>query len=195
MEKNTILLTCLCLLFATSVPAQKEASFESRFSTEQLHDAPAALIPFPREWSWEGNYLELSGLFLAQAEALSPSLIRIWKSITHFYGLSESPDDGLGIVFKEDDSLGPEAYKLKVSEKSIEITASADAGRFYALQTLKQLISQEGESRRLPLCTISDWPAYPVRGFMIDVGRNFQSLASLKKQKLRLKEEIEKLSH
>ena len=182
MEKNTILLTCLCLLFATSVPAQKEASFESRFSTEQLHDAPAALIPFPREWSWEGNYLELSGLFLAQAEALSPSLIRIWKSITHFYGLSESPEEGMGIVFKEDDSLGPEAYKLRVSEKSIEITASADAGRFYALQTLKQLISQEGESRRLPLCTISDWPAYPVRGFMIDVGRNFQSLASLKKQ-------------
>ncbi|WP_222439134.1 family 20 glycosylhydrolase [Echinicola salinicaeni] len=34
----------------------------------------------------------------------------------------------------------------------------------------------------MPFCKISDAPAYPLRGFMIDVGRNYQSLELLKEQ-------------
>ena len=42
-------------------------------------------------------------------------------------------------------------------------------GLFYAVQTLVQLINQTG--RTLPLLTITDYPALPVRGVMLDVSR------------------------
>ncbi len=42
-------------------------------------------------------------------------------------------------------------------------------GLFYAAQTIAQLIYQAG--RMLPLLTILDYPALPVRGVMLDVSR------------------------
>jgi hypothetical protein len=46
------------------------------------------------------------------------------------------------------------------------------------LQTIRQL--KQGEY--LPGCEIEDWPAFPWRGYMVDVGRNFMSVNLLKQQ-------------
>ena len=56
-----------------------------------------------------------------------------------------------GIVLSVNQTLAPEAYKLDVSPKQIRIEAARPAGFYYALQTLKQLISRHvmaGGSRR-----------------------------------------------
>ncbi len=47
-----------------------------------------------------------------------------------------------GIVLSVNQTLAPEAYKLDVSPKQIRIEAARPAGFYYALQTLKQLISR-----------------------------------------------------
>lgn len=58
------------------------------------------------------------------------------------------------------------AYSLTVSPKEIRIQAANDAGVFYAIQTLRQLIESpiaEG-GRKLPCLEINDAPVFPYRG-------------------------------
>ena len=68
--------------------------------------------------------------------------------------------------------LNPEqAYRLSVDRDSIRITAMGDEGLRNARQTLTQL-SRGG---RIPRCTVTDWPSFRVRGWMMDVGRTYIS--------------------
>ena len=58
------------------------------------------------------------------------------------------------------------AYSLTVSPRGIRIQAANDAGVFYAIQTLRQLIESpiaEG-GRKLPCLEVNDAPVFPYRG-------------------------------
>lgn len=72
-----------------------------------------------------------------------------------------------------------EAYQLDVTENGVVLTANTPHGLFNGLQTLLQL-ARDGVM--LDACTITDWPAFSWRGYMIDVGRNYVSMALLKQQ-------------
>ena len=73
------------------------------------------------------------------------------------------------IEYRQDDSIGHEAYRLCVSEHAIVIESSGAPGRFYAEQTLFQ-IGQVNVSG-IPCLEIEDSPDFPVRGYMLDVSR------------------------
>lgn len=64
-------------------------------------------------------------------------------------------------------------YYLRTESGSVTI----EGNRHWAMATLAQLTDAQG---RLPDVEIHDWAEYPFRGFMHDVGRNFQSLGLLK---------------
>lgn len=74
-----------------------------------------------------------------------------------------------------------EAYKLIV-DTDIKIMASTEKGALYAIQTLKQILRKKEQAFVFPQVEITDWPAFKIRGFMHDTGRNFQSVAQLKEQ-------------
>ncbi|MBL7473259.1 family 20 glycosylhydrolase [Robertkochia sediminum] len=74
-----------------------------------------------------------------------------------------------------------EGYELTIDER-VRITAATSQGAFYGIQTLKQLFRSKQGKGVLPQIAITDWPAFAVRGFMHDTGRNFQSLDLLKEQ-------------
>lgn len=74
---------------------------------------------------------------------------------------------------------GNEAYQLQVHQDKIELMAETNAGIFYAVKTLQQLMR---DGVMVEGCSITDWPAFPWRGYMVDVGRNFQSVEKLKEQ-------------
>jgi len=82
------------------------------------------------------------------------------------------------------DNDSPEAYAINIAEDIVEIIAPNDSGIFYALQTLLQLVKIDETTKKIciPCCRIVDWPAFPIRGLMHDVGRNFISLDRLKNQ-------------
>ena len=61
-----------------------------------------------------------------------------------------------------------EAYQINVTPKKILITAKSDAGLFYALQTLRQLITTDGKNSYIPEVNIDDYPAFAYRGVMMD---------------------------
>lgn len=77
--------------------------------------------------------------------------------------------------------LGTEGYQLTVSPTKISIIAPHQAGLFYGLQTLRQLLPTEiyrkatvsGISWTVPCVNITDQPRYHWRGTMLDVCRHF----------------------
>jgi hexosaminidase len=68
-----------------------------------------------------------------------------------------------------DADAGREAYVLRVTSNAIEVEASSEAGLFYAVQTLRQLLQTYGA--RIPALTIRDRPMLAHRGLMLDVSR------------------------
>jgi len=75
--------------------------------------------------------------------------------------------------------LNDEAYTLNVSSNKVSIGANTPQGIFYAIQTFEQLM-RDGEL--INNCEIKDWPAFSWRGYMVDVGRNYQPIDMLKQQ-------------
>lgn len=76
--------------------------------------------------------------------------------------------------------VADQAYQLTVRPGLLRIAAAGEAGAYYAVQTLRQLLPAAG--REMREVTVTDWPAFPYRGFMHDTGRNYQEPALLKKQ-------------
>ncbi len=72
-----------------------------------------------------------------------------------------------------------EAYQLRVTENAVVLTGNTSYGIFNGLQTLLQLART---CVMLDACTITDWPAFAWRGYMIDVGRNYMSMERLKEK-------------
>lgn len=74
-----------------------------------------------------------------------------------------------------------EAYAMAVSKNGVKIKVVSDAGESNARKTLAQLIKNADAKQGVPVCKILDWPAFPMRGFMMDCGRSYIPLADLKK--------------
>ena len=75
--------------------------------------------------------------------------------------------------------LPAEGYMLTVSaDGRAAIRAKDRRGILWAKATLRQLAAEDGTT---PCVRIKDYPAFPLRGFMHDTGRNFRSVEQLKK--------------
>ena len=72
-----------------------------------------------------------------------------------------------------DASIAPEGYKAVVSPDGIKVSASSDAGFFYAVRTLHQISESKNGQVVVPCCEIEDAPAFAWRGFMLDESRHF----------------------
>ena len=119
-----------------------------------------------------GNYL---------AEKLRPSTGYPLKVSTKFFD-SAAITDGILLTTKNaNTNLGPEGYELTVASNSVVIRAPTQAGLFYGVQTLLQLLPPKIFSTNLvgnatwqiPCVQIEDWPRFTWRGFMLDVSRHF----------------------
>lgn len=79
-----------------------------------------------------------------------------------------------------DNSIGNEGYVLEVTPTSIKFSANKPAGLFYAIQTFRQLLPPQAESKEFSMpiypiscCKIVDYPRFGWRGLMLDVSRHF----------------------
>jgi hexosaminidase len=76
-------------------------------------------------------------------------------------------DAGVSSPAKLDD----EGYLLVVRDSQIIVAGKTEAGTFYGLQTLKQLVRGEGASAFVPGVQITDWPAMRWRAVSDDISR------------------------
>jgi len=87
----------------------------------------------------------------------------------HFSGA-----DAAGVLSLHIDSSlnvpSPEGYILHLHDKQVTIRAKAQAGLFYGLQTLNQLLEDaRDQDVAIPACTITDYPAIAVRAVHLDL--------------------------
>jgi hexosaminidase len=81
------------------------------------------------------------------------------------------------------------AYTLTIDKNGIYIAGDNEAGVFYGMQSLVQLIqdgkktgiNNTGTSFDIPYLTINDYPRFAYRGMHLDVGRHFFSVDFIKK--------------
>jgi len=70
-----------------------------------------------------------------------------------------------------DERLKEEGYIINITEEHILIAAKAEAGLFYGVQTLRQLIEDKEGKIIIPCHWIKDWPEIKYRGVMQDISR------------------------
>jgi len=131
-------------------------------------EAPVALVPLPREVAWGEGAIEGSGWKVSSSGDLGRAVER----------LDALPEGDLDLkVSISPVAGGPEAYHLVVSGEGGTLAGRSDLGVLRGLATLQQLAANGS----IPLVTIRDHPAFPIRGFMHDVGRNFQEIETVER--------------
>jgi hypothetical protein len=116
-----------------------------------------ALIPSPQKIAWNGQNYKVgnSSSWLVQ---------RIANNIPEVAANKE------------------EGYVLKINADSAVLIATTRTGLYRGLQTVRQLTFEDNGEQFVAGCTIVDWPAFKIRGFMQDAGRNYMPLPMLKEQ-------------
>ena len=85
------------------------------------------------------------------------------------------------VRFIEDPSMPKEGYELTIAPDGIAVSASTEAGRFYALETLKQLALPRLGKLAFPCLSVRDAPRFGWRGVHIDDSRHFFGKAAVKR--------------
>jgi hexosaminidase len=152
-----------------------------------------AIIPQPQKMELQAGTFTLTpdtrvyvdsasrttGKFLK--ERLRPSTGFPFKTGTKFFDVPAITGAILLTTKNADTNLGPEGYELTVASNSVVIRAPTQAGLFYGMQTLFELLPPEIFSSKvvanvnwqMPCVQIEDWPRFKWRGFMLDVSRHF----------------------
>ena len=178
----SVMLTVLLLAFGAC------SSIHQKNSAVSIVPKPASYVPA------EGEFILTAGTDIAVVAGdysdevrsnIAEYLAAILRSSTGF-GINvlddqDTPGDGDIILILEDFDGISEAYNIIIDTKRITLRAGEAAGLFRGVQTLRQLLGPDIESKTLvrnktwniPCAEIRDAPAYPYRGLMIDVARHF----------------------
>lgn len=136
--------------------------------------APKCLIvPQPAEYQEGQGYCRLPGKLVVSGKDKSSRAAA--KEMARYLSAwdidAKSGTNGNVSVLMASSGMRPEQYRLEVKPEGIAITAGDQAGVFYAVQTLAQLIRQSSGTEGLKCCTINDYPRFEYRGMMLDVVR------------------------
>ncbi len=89
---------------------------------------------------------------------------------------------GADISFKEDKSLGAEAYRLQITPTGVQVVYGTRRGGIYALQSLIQSIVKDTKGApALASVSIEDSPRFGWRGIMMDCCRHMFSAQDIKR--------------
>lgn len=97
---------------------------------------------------------------------------------------SKFPQAELQINYERIGKVGlneEEEYQLSISSNKIQINAITDLGALHALETLSQMLQNNGTQFYFPTAEISDKPRFTWRGLMIDASRHFQPIEVIKR--------------
>ena len=159
--------------------------FTALFSTAAASGKDNPIIPAPVSYQENDGYFKLNGSTIITTPAnyqKAGFVASLKKGIELRCGLKleSSPFKNQavkGIIFnlKKDLNIHPEGYKMVIGKKTITIEASSEAGLFYAVQSLLQLIPTESKSKSIKIkCSeINDYPRFAWRGLHLDVCRHF----------------------
>jgi hexosaminidase len=149
----------------------------------------ASLIPQPQQMQWNQNAFAVYNCktIVVKDKSLLKEAMQLQqylKSIGWEMKLGDKITEGepfieIGLGKVKSTQHENEAYQLDVNETNVKLFANKAHGLFNGIQTLKQLLRS---GTMIDAVSITDWPAFSWRGYMIDVGRNYMSMPLLKQQ-------------
>jgi N-acetyl-beta-hexosaminidase len=167
-------------------------SFAIAIST--LCFAQVSIIPKPNKVFPAAGYFEInSETALVSNEKNSFNLTYLHSKLSSAtgYKFSNAAQSGnfIRLILSPVASTPKEGYLLTIAESGIEIESSSEAGIFYGIQSLLQMLPPTvysgkaigNEKWTLPCLTIEDSPRYSYRGMMLDVSRTFFDAETVKR--------------
>lgn len=169
-----------CFLFMAATVLARSATVPAIIPLPQkmeLHDGVFEITAGTRVYLDSGS--RVTGNFLTERLRAATGY-PLPTSIKHF-GSAAIPGAIFLTTKNANPDLGPEGYDLNVASNSVVIRAPSQAGLFYGVQSLFQLLPPEVYSSnvvnnvewQIPCLQIDDWPRFQWRGFMLDVSRHF----------------------
>ena len=165
-----------------------------------------ALVPFP---SWAttisivpkpvsvlqgpGTFLLTAGTSINADTESQQTARRLKEALAPAIGFDFGSATGENVIeIRKDPSLlnlGTEGYDLNITPTKIEIRSSGEAGQFYAIQTLRQLLPPAVYTKEpaehlcwpVPCVHIRDQPRFGWRGILLDEGRHFTGKETVKR--------------
>lgn len=128
------------------------------------------LCPSPKTVCWLGGLQQIPFAWaLSLAEGFTE---RLRRAVERSLPCQPAPD-AMPIRFHKDASMPTGAYRLAVNRGHVEVVSGDEAGGFYALQTLQQILRQPNPlfQGQFPIVEIEDAPAIAHRGVMLDISR------------------------
>ncbi len=149
-----------------------------------------AIIPLPQKMEIRSGIFKLTPDTHIAADSVSARTARFLaarvREVTGYpLNLISAKSGGSGNILlttkDADTNLGLEGYALTVTPDSVVIRAPTQAGLFYGVQTLLQLLPPDifstkrvtHEDWQVPCVQIEDWPRFNWRGLMLDASRHF----------------------
>lgn len=123
-----------------------------------------------------------TGIRLATADAAETDAAETDATATDATA-SDATASSAGIVLRVDGAVSrPEGYALSVGEAGAHVTGADEAGVFYGVQTLLQLLREDHDGTwGLLRAEVADAPRFPRRGLMLDVARHFFGVDEVKR--------------
>lgn len=162
--KRNILTLCFVLGVFSLATAQKPVSILPKPSSVQLQEGTFTLPQNPT-------------IFGTKAKATQTYLTEALKTRFGLQTAKAAKASGAAIsLLNKNTDPKSEKYQLSVSAKGISIEAESEAGLFYGVQSLLQLMrgGQADGKIVLSAMNITDAPRFAWRSFMLDEARNFK---------------------
>ncbi len=169
MGMRVVISMALALSVIAPLPA---SAASSRVAASDGANPPPVVVPALQSWSGGTGTFELPDRPKVSGELAE----QVAADLSEVTGKEARATSGRADVELElDPSLttGPESYRLDVSTDGVRITAPTARGLFYGSRSMLQILARDADRSSLPVGTAADWPNYPSRGFMLDVGRRY----------------------
>lgn len=141
------------------------------------------LIPIPKSLSiTEGNFSLNSGRIIAYDISKNSGIrftARLLQNLLKEKGLQFSIAGGIAtgespeitLIINPEKVTKSQGYNLVITTKNIVITAHDEAGLYYGVLTLGQVIAYSADTGVFPTLEIADYPDFGRRGVTIDISR------------------------
>lgn len=79
------------------------------------------------------------------------------------------------------EDIGDEGYRFVSGKKGITISAASPGGLFYGIQTMRQLMKQNSKGYTVTAVSVTDYPRFRWRGYLLDPARHFRTKDEIKR--------------
>ena len=141
------------------------------------------VFPTPNQVEMQTGNLILGKKVSMYAEDTTAFYLNLFREevLSHTPIKWQKKESKADICWITDSSLPPEGYRIRIHPQQMVISASDKGGFTYAVQTLRQWVAGSAGSITFACASVTDYPRTQWRCFLLDSGRQFQKIATIRK--------------